>query len=103
MVPNRFRRSVLVAWFSVMSLATAACGANGVEGTYSNGGSVVLDLRSGGKADLTLMGELEHCSWKATDSKVTLSCKEGSVDFTRHDDGSLSGPVYIGQLKKSKN
>src|SRR5438128_11803503 len=99
---DRLREFVLLAVVFTLSLTGAACGASGIEGTYSNGGSVVLDLRSGGKAELTMLGEQEHCTWKATDQKLTVTCKGDSVDFIRHDDGSLGGPVFVGTPTKSK-
>ena len=98
------RKSILLAWFGMMSIATVACGAGGgLEGTYStSAGNVVLELRSGGKANFTIMGETQACTWKAGDAKVVLTCKGDSVDFVRHDDGSLSGPGFVGRMTKSK-
>lgn len=85
----------------VLVMSAAACGANSIEGTYSNG-QVVLDIRSGGKAQLTMLGEVEQCTWKEGDHKLTLTCKGDSVDLIRHDDGSLGGPLFVGNLAKSK-
>jgi len=97
-----FFRAVFAAGLILASLVNAACGT--LEGTYSNlGGNVMLELRSGGKADLTSSGEVEHCTWKSDSSKVTVTCKGDSVDFARHDDGSLTGPSFVGVLKKSKS
>jgi hypothetical protein len=79
------------------------CGSK-TEGTYTNtGGMVTLDLKSGGKATFTMMGETIPCSYKVKDSKVMLDCtpKGEKVDFMIHDDGSLSGPGFIGAMKKS--
>jgi len=100
-----FRKSILLAWLSILSLASVACGAGGgLEGTYStSAGNVVLELRSGGKANFTIMGETQACTWKAGDSKLVLTCKGDSVDFVRHDDGSLSGPSFIGRMTRSKS
>ena len=99
------RKSILLAWLGMLSVATVACGAGGgLEGTYSNlGGNVMLELRSGGKADLTISGEMEHCTWKADSSRVAVTCKGDTVDFARHDDGSLTGPSFVGVLRKSKS
>lgn len=99
------RKSILLAWLAMMSIATVACGAGGgLEGTYStSAGNVVLELRSGGKANFTIMGETQACTWKAGDSKVVLTCKGDAVDFVRHDDGSLSGPGFVGRMTKSKS
>jgi hypothetical protein len=100
----RLSRSALpLPCLSLLLFLTAACGAGGLEGTYStSAGNVVLELRSGGKANFTIMGETQACTWKADDSKVLLTCKGDSVNFVRHDDGSLSGPGFVGQMKRSK-
>jgi len=97
------RSSLFLSCLSLLLFLTAACGAGGLEGTYStSAGNVVLELRSGGKANFTIMGETQACTWKADDSKVVLTCKGDAVNFVRHDDGSLSGPGFVGQMKKSK-
>jgi hypothetical protein len=95
------RKLVVTLELFTLSSFGAACGTSGVEGTYSNGGSVVLDIRAGGKADLTTLGEQEHCTWKAASQKLTVICNRDSIDFIRHDDGSLGGPAFVGTLKKS--
>jgi|SRR5215470_12629850 len=99
---NMKRKYVVPLAAMALGIFGAACGSSGIEGTYSNGGSVVLDIRSGGKAELTMLGEQEHCTWKANDQKLTVMCKDDSVDFIRHDDGSLGGPVFVGTLTKSR-
>ena len=43
--------ALLLSSLSLLLLLTAACGASGLEGTYStSAGNVVLELRSGGKS-----------------------------------------------------
>ena len=77
----------------------------GMEGTYtSNMGNVVLDLKSGGKAMFTLMGESMPCKYSVNDEKLMLDCtpKGEKVDFVIHGDGSISGPGFIGNMKKSR-
>ena len=97
-------RLALIAVLVAFGLTGVACGSGGgLEGTYStSAGNVVLELRFGGKANFTIMGETQACTWKAGDSKVVLTCKGDSVDFVRHDDGSLSGPGFVGRMTKSK-
>jgi hypothetical protein len=77
-----------------------------IEGTYSQSGSgtVALDLKSGGKATFTMMGDDYACVYKVNGDKVSLDCspKGEKVDFTIHDDASLTGPSFIGVLKKTK-
>jgi hypothetical protein len=103
MTRNLFQNVIFAALLICLSFASAACGGN-LEGTYSNfGGGVVLDLRSGGKADLTLNGEIQNCGWKADSKKVTVTCGGDSLDLGIHDDGSLTGPAFVGVLRKAKS
>ena len=96
-------RIVLIAALVAVIPAIGGCGPN-MEGTYTNtGGMVTLDLKSGGKATLTLMGETNPCTYKVNGDQLLLDCKQNKVDFTIHDDGSLSGPGLIGSIKKSKS
>ena len=69
-----------------------------------NMGNVVLDLKSGGKAIFTLMGESMPCKYSVKDEKLVLDCtpQGEKVDFVIHGDGSISGPGFIGSMKKSK-
>ena len=100
---NTLERTVLATALMCGCIVNAACGGK-LEGTYSNlGGGVVLELRSGGKADVTISGEVQHCAWKADPKKVTVTCGGDAIDFVRHDDGTLSGPSFVGVLKKSKD
>lgn len=88
--------------------AFTSCGSRSkVEGTYSQGGgagTITLDLKSDGKATFTMMGEDYACAYKIDGNKLALDCtpKGERVDLTIHDDGSLTGPSFIGVLKKSK-
>jgi hypothetical protein len=95
-------RFVLVAAIASSSLALAACG-SGVAGTYTNAnGLVTLDLQGGGKASLTIMGQNDVCKYDVAGKSLTLICKEGNTSWGIHDDGSISGPGFIGTLQKSK-
>jgi hypothetical protein len=101
---KQLSRLAMMAVLVAFGLSGVACGTGGgLEGTYStSAGNVVLELRSGGKANFTMMGESQACTWKATDTKVSLSCKGDSIELVRHDDGSLSGPGFVGRMTKSK-
>lgn len=96
-----FSNIVMIA-VGIAVMAVIGCGSK-VEGTYSNGSMVTLDLKSGGKAMFTMMGETIPCTYKVKDNKVQLDCtpKGEKVDFMIHDDGSLTGPGFIGNMKKS--
>jgi hypothetical protein len=78
------------------SLLTVACGGgNNVEGTYSDSnGVMMLEVRSGGKAALTLMNQVSNCTYTSTDKEIALNCPSGAgeLKLARHDDGSLTGP-----------
>jgi hypothetical protein len=85
-------------------ISIAGCGGSNTEGTYtSNMGNVVLDLKSGGKATFTLMGESMPCKYNVKAEKLMLDCtpKGEKVDFVIHGDGSISGPGFIGSMRKS--
>ena len=98
-----------------VSLASAAialliCGCNsGPTGTYTDAnGAVILELRSGGKANFTFIGDVEECSYKSSDRQLTLTCKGSPVPstvFNIHDDGSLTGPPgsFMPPLRKEKS
>ena len=80
-----------------------ACGA-GLSGTYTNPtGLVTLDLRSGGKASLTMMGQNEQCTYNADGKNLTLTCGGNKTVWGIHDDGSLTGPGIVGTLAKRKS
>ena len=99
---NTYQKLILATLLTFFSIANVACGGK-LEGTYSNlGGGVMLELRSGGKADLTLNGETQNCGWKVDSKKVTVTCSGDSLDFGIHDDGSLTGPSFVGVLRKTK-
>jgi hypothetical protein len=95
---------IIIVLIPFVMISTAGCGGSNTEGTYtSNMGNVVLDLKSGGKATFTLMGESMPCKYNVKSEKLVLDCtpKGEKVDFVIHGDGSLSGPGFIGSMKKS--
>jgi hypothetical protein len=97
-----YQKLVLATLLILLSIANVACGGK-LAGTYSNvAGNVMLELRSGGKAALTLNGETQNCDWKSDGKKVTVTCSGDSMDFGIHDDGSLTGPTMVGVMRKSK-
>ncbi|KAA6465212.1 hypothetical protein DYQ86_04510 [Acidobacteria bacterium AB60] len=81
---------------------------SGMTGTYSDAnGAVILELRSGGDANFTFMGDVENCSYKTGDRQMTLTCKGSPAPvtvFNIHDDGSLTGPpgTFMPPLRKQK-
>ena len=93
--------------FTVMmlSIPVVGIGSSKLEGTYiNNGGMVTLDMKAGGKAMWTMVGETTPCKYTVKGDKIALDCtpKGEKLDLMIHDDGSLTGPGFIGSMKKSK-
>jgi hypothetical protein len=89
-----------------LMLGLLAC-SGGIKGTYSDpNAAVVLELRSGGNAAITFMGETADCTYTTSSQQVLLDCKPpaGKITFTAHDDGSLTGPPggFMPTLRKQK-
>ncbi|HKY71499.1 MAG TPA: hypothetical protein VJL88_06225 [Nitrospira sp.] len=96
---------VVLALSLFVMIPTGTSAGSNMEGTYTSTlGNVVLDLKSGGKAIFTLMGESMPCKYNVKDEKLVLDCtpQGEKVDFVIHGDGSISGPGFIGSMKKSK-
>ena len=97
-------RRWMVAVEGIWALTLAGCKSS-MTGTYSDAmGSVILELRSGGKANITFMGDVQDCSYTTGGQRLTLSCKgdAGTIVFNIHDDGSLTGPAgsFMPPLRK---
>ena len=79
------------------------------KGTYTDAnGAVILELRSGGKASFTFMGDVENCTYETSGKQLTLTCKGSPAPvtvFNIHDDGSLTGPAgsFMPPLHKEKS
>lgn len=92
---------------SALVLLLPGCN-SGPRGTYTDAnGAVILELRSGGDANFTFMGDVENCSYKTGDRQLTLTCKGSPAPvtvFNIHDDGSLTGPpgTFMPPLRKQK-
>lgn len=90
--------------------AVLMCGCNsGPKGTYTDAnGAVILELKSGGKANFTFMGDVEDCTYESSGKQLTLTCKGSPAPvtvFNIHDDGSLTGPpgTFMPPLRKEKS
>jgi hypothetical protein len=101
---TQLRNLIFIAPLVCWSFLLVSCGSK-VQGTYTDAsGRVILELRSGGRAVLTFMGETAPCTYTVEGNKLTLACKAaegfilavprnaGDTVFTIHDDGSLTGP-----------
>jgi|GEM_PF-898897 len=100
--------SLVLLLVTLASLAGGeGCGSS-VQGTYSDpNGAITLELKSGGKAAFTFMGETAQCNYTVDGKKLMLDCKgdPGKVTLTIQDDGSLTGPpgTFMPPLRKRKS
>ncbi len=100
--------SLVLLLVTLASLAACdGCGSS-VQGTYSDpNGAFTLELKSGGNAAFTFMGQTAQCTYTVDGNKLMLDCKgdPGKVTFTIHDDGSLTGPpgTFMPALRKTKS
>jgi hypothetical protein len=100
---GKFSKVALGLVISCGAFIFGACG-SGLSGTYTNPtGLVTLDLRSGGKASLTMMGQNEECTYNVSGKNLTLTCGGDKTVWGIHDDGSLTGPGFVGTLAKRKS
>lgn len=100
-ISNCLRVQVLV----ILTIATAACGADDLEGTYHGPeGAVVLELKDQ-TATVMFMGETQSCEYESTDEQVVLACpgREESMllevlggTLRRNQDGSLTSSGITG-------
>jgi hypothetical protein len=91
-----------VCAFLLFGLALCGCG-DKMQGTYSNPtGLAMLDLKTGGKATLTKLGQTASCTYTSDDSQVEVTCGGDKSVFRVNSDGSLTGPGFMGVLKKGK-
>ena len=66
-------------------LVSAGCGGSDPwAGTYSNpAGSITLDVKQGGKATLTALGQTVECTYTTVrDQSLALECPEPAGKFT---------------------
>jgi hypothetical protein len=104
---STLKRAAILAVVLCAFLVAGGCGPR-VEGTYtSNSGTMILELRSGGKASFTMMGETNDCTYTVSGKNIHLTCGKNETDFRIMDDGSLSSSspfigATFGVLKKSK-
>ena len=93
---SKITAKISVCLITLLSLASVRCmaGSNdGIQGTYSDGpGTLILELRSGGKAEITDHGNSEQCTYAVSEKKLNLDCKGdwGKTVFAIHDDQSLT-------------
>ncbi len=102
----RLCKIAVVNLLSVLILIASGCSSNrGIVGTYSDAsGAWVLDLKSGGQATLTFYGDSRPCTYNVSGDQVMLTCKgeRQQMNFTVHQDGSLTAQGFMPALRKSK-
>jgi hypothetical protein len=97
----------LVLLASAVGAGCSACDTGGMRGTYSDpASSLILELKSGGKASFTFQGDVADCTYSASGKQLTVDCKgdAGRTVFTIHDDGLLTGPPgsFMPALRRQK-
>ena len=103
----RFCKLMVLAAGSLVLLVSGC--KSGPTGTYTDAnGAVILELRSGGKANFTFMGDVENCTYESSGKQLTLTCMGSPAPvtvFNIHDDGSLTGPpgTFMPPLRKEKS
>lgn len=97
-----FRKVIFVVVLAAFGFALIACGSS-VTGTYSGAnGLIMVELRSGGKATASMMGQSSECTYTVDGKQVNLDCNGDKTPFRVNDDGSLTGPGFMGVLQKSR-
>jgi hypothetical protein len=109
---NCIARIACICLFAGLSVIAADCGrasgaGGGMQGTYTDAtGSFLLELKSGGNANFTYMGDDETCKYTTSGTTLTVNCNgpAGTTVFNIHDDGSLTGPPgsFFTTLSKKK-
>ena len=104
---NGFSSRVVILFAGAWLLVSMGACTSGAQGTYSDqSGGLILELKSGGKANLTMQGEIVECTYSTSGKQITVECKgpAGINVFNVHDDGSLTGPPgsFFPALRKQK-
>lgn len=101
----RFQAVLSVVILLGSALFLIACGASVEGNTYTgNGGVVVIEFKSGGKAFLSTGPVSTSCTYTTSGKTVTLVCEGDKTTFTVDNDGALIGPPngMLGRLTKKK-
>ena len=101
-----FRRSIVGLVICFLGLVVCSCNRGSsdskLEGVYHGtaGGPITITLKSG-KATVQVANESKTLDYKVEGSKLTIiDPKEGNVEFTINDDGTLTG--QLGVMSKNK-
>jgi hypothetical protein len=97
---RNLRKSTLASSVILIILTFGGCG--GVQGTYADPtGGFVLQLQSGNKAVLSMMGQTGNCTYTGDGDKISVTCEGITNVYTKSGD-TLNPPPgsMIGALKK---
>src|SRR6476661_9137716 len=95
------RPSLSVLILCALAFSFTGCGGGKkVDGVYhaANGGPITITFK-GSKATVDVGGDSKELDYKIEGNKITiLNPKEGDINLTLNDDGTLSSP--LGMLEK---
>jgi hypothetical protein len=93
--------SSAVALALSFGLLIAGCESSRIEGTYIDAtGTIVLELKKGGKARFTDPTRSEECKYSVGTDTIPVTCPAGEHIFALGQDRSLTTPSITGALKK---
>jgi hypothetical protein len=96
-------RAPVATFAIVLSIATltVGCKGNRIEGTYADAsGTIVLELKTGGRAQFTNRTSSEACTYHVTTDTIPVICPAGDHMFVMGQDGRLTAPSVIGALRR---
>ncbi|MEP7324988.1 MAG: hypothetical protein ABI836_03485 [Gemmatimonadota bacterium] len=104
MILKKLRGLLPASWVLLAAATVTSCG-SGVDGVYHDStGQVTLELKSGGKAHITLMGEQHDLTYKIEGNKIAMrdptDSTSGEVVATRNTDGTLAFAMWTLSRKK---
>jgi hypothetical protein len=89
----RLSRTLVVA----LCLVAVAC-APRITGTYADDtGAILVEFKSG-KAYVTMLAGTLEVDYQVRQDKIILTNHGGNIVLTRHEDGTLEGP--LGKMKR---
>lgn len=97
-----FTSRLLITSLVVFSLSLSGCG-GGVSGTYTSDGNGMIEkmeFKSGGKVEITAMGQTKEGTYEVEDNKVKVTISGDTNILTINDKGCLDGGGFIGTLCK---
>lgn len=92
-------RLVVVCALALMTLVGCS---KGIEGRYE-GDNMSINIKSGSKADVTIMGSTVESDYKVDGNKITFTVKGGpDLVLTHNSDDTLTGGAGVMPIKLTK-